>query len=114
MSSLLNSLFIAGLTTSVPDGFVYTDGTNFMLNGKVHYFAGANSYNLFTFGSGWNGDPVSGSLPDEDIQWMGLPYLDDHFRKMKEHGVQVVRTWGFNTNNDMWYVIFYFIYKYCF
>ena len=38
----------AAKTSSVPEGFVYADGTHFMCDGAPFYFAGCNSYDLFT------------------------------------------------------------------
>ena len=36
---------IANVTT-VPSGFVYRDGTKFMLDGNTFYYAGTNNYYL--------------------------------------------------------------------
>ena len=74
---------------SVPDGFVYTEGNKFMLNGKPYYFAGANCYNLFTYGSG---------AGDTESSYMNKQQIDEMMQIMASNKVQVVRTWGFNND----------------
>lgn len=79
----------AGTFTPALDaaGFVTTKGSQFWLNGKPFYFAGANCYSLFTYGSG-SGDP--------ETQYMNKTEIDVQFAAMAANGVQVVRTDGFN------------------
>jgi len=74
-----------------PSDFVYTQGTQFMLNGKPFYFAGANSYNVFTFGGGY-GDP--------ETQYMDKAAIDKLFQDMENNGVTVLRTWAFNVGQS--------------
>ena len=93
MFLLLLSLFVRN-SLGYKDGFVYTNGNQFMLNGKPYYFAGANCYNLFTFGSG------SGNT---ETQYMSKTDIDAHFGNMSANGVKVLRTWGFDT--ESWYSI---------
>ena len=38
----------AATESTVPEGFVYVDGTHFMCDGEPFYFAGCNSYDMFT------------------------------------------------------------------
>ena len=87
--ALCASLFACRIAFGAPsEGFVYHEGNQFMLNGNPYYFAGANCYNLFTFGSG------SG---DTETQYMSKEDIDDMMSIMEKNGVSVVRTWGFNT-----------------
>ena len=58
-----------------PAGIVYRNGTHFYVDGGIYYFAGANSYDLFTL--------------DE-------PDIDMRMAEMASDGVRVVRTWGWN------------------
>ena len=95
-------LFLGLIVTTVfgyKDGFVYTNGNQFMLNGKPYYFAGANCYNLFTFGSGKSNDT--------ETHYMNKTEIDTHFYNMAANGVKVVRTWGFST--ESWYINLYFL-----
>ncbi|KAF8642254.1 hypothetical protein AX16_009529 [Volvariella volvacea WC 439] len=63
----------------VPKGFVTTKGTQFQLDGKPYAFVGANSY------------------------WLPLLQRQDDiertFSEMKNAGLKVLRTWGFNAIN---------------
>ncbi|TFK30517.1 glycoside hydrolase [Coprinopsis marcescibilis] len=69
----------AGRSGRPPRGFVTTKGREFQLDGKPFYFVGANSY------------------------W--LPHLTNQrdveatFREMRDAGIKVLRTWGFNALN---------------
>jgi len=57
---------------------------------SLFFFAGANSYDIFTIGSG------SGrSLP----QYMDAATIDAHFATLARNGVAVLRTWGFNSQS---------------
>ncbi|KAI1793923.1 glycoside hydrolase [Ganoderma leucocontextum] len=66
-------------TRQVPSGFVTTKGKQFELDGKPFAFVGANSYWL----------PLLTSQVD----------VDATLQSMKEAGVKVLRTWGFNAIN---------------
>ena len=46
----------AATASTVPEGFVYVDGTHFMCDGEPFYFAGCNSYDMFTLGDGSSND----------------------------------------------------------
>ena len=46
----------AATESTVPEGFVYVDGTHFMCDGEPFYFAGCNSYDMFTLGDGSSND----------------------------------------------------------
>ncbi|KAI0721256.1 glycoside hydrolase [Cerioporus squamosus] len=63
----------------VPEGFVTTNGRNFQLNGKPFAFVGANSYWL----------PLLTSQAD----------IETTFNSMKQAGIKVLRTWGWNAIN---------------
>ncbi|KAF9460821.1 glycoside hydrolase [Collybia nuda] len=62
-----------------PKGFVTTKGSKFVLDGKPFYFVGTNSY--------W----VPLLTTKEDVE--------STFKQMKNAGVKVLRTWGFNAIN---------------
>ncbi|TBU48177.1 glycoside hydrolase [Dichomitus squalens] len=65
--------------SKVPPGFVTTKGKEFELDGKPFAFVGANSYWL----------PLLTSQSD----------VDATLESMKQAGVKVLRTWGFNAIN---------------
>jgi len=69
----------ANSKSSLPPGFVTTRGTQFELDGKPFAFVGANSYWL----------PLLTSQSD----------VEATFQSMKQAGVKVLRTWGFNAIN---------------
>ncbi|CAL8463202.1 g2736 [Coccomyxa elongata] len=64
-------------------GFVQTNGTNFVLNGKIKYFSGSNDYFLI----------MRNYLSDDQVRLF--------FKVMAGNGIDLVRTWGFlNGVND--------------
>jgi hypothetical protein len=94
---LVMILVSAGIICAVPAGFVYRSGTNFYLDGKPYYFAGANCYNLFTFGDGAD---TTDSTRIENY-YMDKARIDAHMARMANDGVQVLRTWGFD--HETWH-----------
>src|ERR1700690_4485015 len=80
-------------------GFVSRQGTNFMLNGAPYFFAGANCYDLFTYG---DGSSTSSSNAIEN-NYMSKSAIDAQMARMQADGVSVVRTWGFN-HQGTWHV----------
>ncbi|SET50311.1 cellulase family glycosylhydrolase [[Clostridium] polysaccharolyticum] len=78
---------------SSDEGFVYTQGTKFMLDGHPFYFAGCNSYDLFTLGDGWN-DSTEELICDK---FMNQEKIEERFALMAKNGVTVCRTWGFSS-----------------
>ncbi len=100
---------------TVPSSIVKRCGVHFCVDGKEAYFAGANSYDLFTYGSG------SG---DTETQYMDKAAIDAQMAKMAADGVNLVRTWmfsheswhGFNTsrgvmNEQQWAEFDYVLYS---
>ncbi|WP_405108411.1 cellulose binding domain-containing protein [Micromonospora sp. NBC_01405] len=67
--------------------FVQRCGIRFCLDGKAFHFAGTNTYDLFTYGSG------SG---DTETQYMDKARIDGQFARMSADRVTVVRTWLFS------------------
>jgi len=69
--------FVGALNVlAIPSGTVYSNGTHFYVEGEgIFYFAGCNSYDLFT-------------MEPENI--------DTRLAEMASDGVKVVRTWGFS------------------
>ena len=70
-----------------PPGFVYTEGKQFMLDGRPFYFSGANVYDFFTYGS---------SSGDIETQFMDKDRIDEHMRRLYLNGIRVIRIWGFS------------------
>jgi uncharacterized repeat protein (TIGR03803 family) len=80
-------------------GYVSRQSTNFMLNGRPLYFAGANCYDLFTYGDGSS----TGSSNLIETSYMDKSAIDAQMARMQADGVTVVRTWGFN-HDGTWHV----------
>ncbi|KAF2843505.1 glycoside hydrolase family 5 protein [Patellaria atrata CBS 101060] len=76
---LLASTAAAAPRRRVPRGFVTTEGTKFLLDGRDFYFAGSNAYYF----------PFQNNQSDVEV---GL-------RAAKAAGLKVFRTWGFNDKN---------------
>ncbi len=72
---------------AVPAGFAYRCGIHFCVDGRPFYFAGANVYDLFAYGSG------SGDI---ETQFMDKARIDAHFTRLQKDKVSVVRLWMFN------------------
>lgn len=70
-----------------PPSFVYTEGEQFMLDGRPFYFSGANVYDFFTYGS---------SSGDIETQFMDKDRIDEHMRRLYVNGIRVIRIWGFS------------------
>lgn len=83
---------LTGPASAAPAGFASRCGVHFCLNGKPYYFAGANTYDLFTYGSG------SG---DTETQYMDKARIDAHMANLQADKVQVLRTWMFS--HESWH-----------
>lgn len=81
------------------DGFVSRQGTNFMLNAKPYFFAGANCYDVFTYGDGSS----SGTSNQIENSYMSKSQIDAQMARLQGDGVAVLRTWGFN-HQGTWHV----------
>ncbi|MFF9316247.1 cellulose binding domain-containing protein [Streptomyces sp. NPDC014748] len=81
------SLMRPSSAAAAAESFVTRCGTHFCLDGKEYYFAGANAYDMFTFGAG------SG---DTETQYMDKARIDAQFTRMRNDGVDVVRLWMFS------------------
>ncbi|MGI5152966.1 hypothetical protein ACQEVC_42395 [Plantactinospora sp. CA-294935] len=73
-------------------GFVGRCGTQFCVDGKTFYFAGSNTYDMFTFGT-WSDDIDARSIDTERI--------DGHFARLQRDGVSVLRLWMFS--HEAWH-----------
>ncbi|MEM5948124.1 cellulase family glycosylhydrolase [Spirochaetia bacterium 38H-sp] len=91
------SMNIQRAVSFVPSGFVYAEGTNFILDGKPFYVTGANTYDLFTFGDGSN----TGSTDLIERLFMDKARIDAHFENLAADGVNVLRIWGFS--HEVWH-----------
>jgi len=96
-SSVFANMQTSAEESKVPEGIVYTEGTHFMCDGEPFYFAGCNSYDLFTLGDG------SSTATNEDIEtkFMYKDQIDSRMQQMEDNGVTVLRTWGFS--NETWH-----------
>ncbi|MET7401808.1 cellulose binding domain-containing protein [Dactylosporangium sp. NPDC005572] len=72
--------------------FVQRCGIRFCLNGKPFYFAGTNTYDVFTYGSG------SG---DTETQYMDKAKIDAHLANLAADNVTVLRLWMFS--HESWH-----------
>lgn len=73
-------------------GFVQRCGINFCLDGKTYYFAGANTYDVFTYG---------GSYGDTETQYMDKARIDAHMAELQADKVSVLRLWMFS--HESWH-----------
>ena len=69
----------------------------FCLDGKLFYYAGANSYDLFTFGDGSNNSTPS----DIETKFMDKASIDAVFANAQSDQVKVMRTWMFD--HETWH-----------
>ncbi|GGM48375.1 cellulose binding domain-containing protein [Dactylosporangium sucinum] len=72
--------------------FVQRCGIRFCLNGKAFYFAGTNTYDVFTYGAG------SG---DTETQYMDKAKIDAHMANLAADNVTVLRLWMFS--HESWH-----------
>lgn len=79
---VITALIVSLFSTTAPlrasaakAGIVYARGTQFVLDGYPFYYAGCNSYDLFT---------------------KSYAEIDKRMSEMAEYGIKVVRTWGFS------------------
>ncbi len=94
LTALVAALLVspASRAAAAPSGFVSRCGIHFCLNGKSYYFAGANTYDLFTYG---------GSSGDTETQWMDKTRIDNQMTQLAADHVQVLRTWMFD--HESWH-----------
>lgn len=73
-------------------GFVYRCGIHFCLNGNYYYFAGTNTYDMFTYGDG------SSTATQDQIEnnFMNKAEIDSHMAALESDHVSVLRLWMFN------------------
>lgn len=77
---LLILMTASSILYALPTGVVYSEGTRFYVDSEPFYFAGTNSYDLFT-------------MSEADI--------DVRLTEMASDGVTVLRTWAWN--HDSWH-----------
>jgi mannan endo-1,4-beta-mannosidase len=98
---LLLALLVVSLSFILPTnaaaGFVSRCGTSFCLDGKKFYFAGANTYDVFTYGDGWN--VATPALIESNF--MDKARIDAHFANLQKDGVSVLRLWMFS--HETWH-----------
>lgn len=91
------AVLTAGLFTIAKAGaaaspFAQRCGIHFCFNGQPFYFAGANTYDVFTYG---------GSFGDTETQYMDKARIDAHFAHLQQDKVTVLRTWMFD--HESWH-----------
>ncbi|WP_051367148.1 cellulose binding domain-containing protein [Hamadaea tsunoensis] len=96
--AIVAAVLMAGLVfTSRPAGaatsaFAQRCGIHFCFNGKPFYFAGANTYDVFTYG---------GSYGDTETQYMDKARIDAHMAHLQSDKVSVLRLWMFS--HESWH-----------
>ncbi|GCE50130.1 mannan endo-1,4-beta-mannosidase [Thermosporothrix hazakensis] len=102
---LTGMTFLTGLTVlssqqktaHAAENFVYRCGTHFCLGDRYFYFAGANTYDVFTYGDG-----SSSSTPDDiENKYMDKAKIDAHMAALQSDGVSVLRLWMFS--HETWH-----------
>lgn len=102
---LLFALVIASTATALlqrtaahaNSGFVTRCGIHFCLNGNYYYFAGTNTYDMFTYGDG------SSTATQDDIEnkYMNKAEIDGHMAALQADHVSVLRLWMFS--HEQWH-----------
>ena len=77
---------------SAAPGFVTRCGIRFCLDGSPYYFAGTNTYDVFTYG---------GSYGDTETQYMNKARIDAHLTQLAADKVSVLRLWMFS--HESWH-----------
>jgi hypothetical protein len=80
-----------------PAGFAYRCGIHFCQDGKPFYFAGANTYDVFTFGDGSS----TATQMDIETRFMDKARIDAHFARLQADKVTVLRLWMFS--HEAWH-----------
>jgi Cellulose binding domain/Cellulase (glycosyl hydrolase family 5) len=83
---------LAHTASAAVDGFVSRCGIHFCLNGHTYYFAGANTYYVFTYG---------GNYADTETTYMDKARIDNHMAELAGDGVSVLRLWMFD--HETWH-----------
>ncbi len=83
---------LANRASAAVTGFVSRCGIHFCLNGHTYYFAGANTYDVFTYG---------GSYGDTETTYMDKTRIDNHMAELAGDGVSVLRLWMFD--HEAWH-----------
>ena len=78
-------------------GFVARCGIHFCLNGNLFYVAGANTYDVFTYGDGSN----NATQNDIETRFMDKARIDAHFAQLQADRVTVNRIWMFS--HETWH-----------
>ncbi|HXR65699.1 MAG TPA: cellulose binding domain-containing protein [Ktedonobacteraceae bacterium] len=101
LCSFLGAVFVnttsSGTAHAASNGFVSRCGIHFCLNGKYFYFAGTNTYDMFTYGDG-------SSTSDQNAienNYMDKTKIDGHMAALEADGVSVLRLWAFS--NESWH-----------
>jgi mannan endo-1,4-beta-mannosidase len=92
-----SSLFHQSVAHAADTGFVSRCGIHFCLNGHTYYFAGANTYDVFTYGDG------SSTATQDDIEnkFMDKAKIDAHMAALQADKVSVLRLWMFS--HEQWH-----------
>ncbi len=87
----------AKVRAAPPNGFVYACGIHFCLDGQPYYFAGANTYDVFTYGDGSS----SSTQSDIENKYMDKVKIDTLFANLQATKVSVLRLWMFS--HETWH-----------
>ncbi|MGC1377731.1 MAG: cellulose binding domain-containing protein [Anaerolineales bacterium] len=91
------SLFFSRQAKAAPAGFVYACGIHFCKDGQPFYAAGANNYNVFTYGDGSS----SATRTDIETKYMNKAQIDALFASLQADQVNVLRVWMFD--HETWH-----------
>jgi mannan endo-1,4-beta-mannosidase len=91
------AIFSPGKQVKAASSFVTRCGIHFCLDGKAFYYAGANSYDIFTFGDGSS----TSTQDDIETKFMDKSAIDAYFDNAQSDGIQVIRTWMFD--HETWH-----------
>src|SRR5438105_4964540 len=84
-------------SAAVPPGFAYRCGIHFCQDGQPFYFAGANTYDVFTYGDGSS----NATQMDIETKFMDKARIDAQFARLQGDGVTVLRLWMFS--HEAWH-----------